>query len=139
MGGPQPKEKIPKILETQLRCVSSGKGWVFKIISKLHQEAVGTICIFGGFYKDEEITEIGWGVAPKFQRNGYGTKAVAQILSKVKETGRWTTIHAFTSTTNEPSNAICRKVGFNLIEECDIDYDDRVIHSNHWIFDGGLL
>eukprot|EP01031_Cornospumella_fuschlensis_P035944 gene35944-43595_t len=94
LGGPQPEDKVPGILERQIDHVSQGKGWVFKIVPELNDfkgrevpegaidwtHGVGTICIWVGEYKDQPVTEIGWGVIPAFQHRGLATKALTMML-----------------------------------------------------------
>jgi len=47
----------------------------------------------------------------------------------------WGTIHAFTSTTNAPSNAMCKRLGVGFVGACDVDYEDRLLLANHYGFD----
>jgi hypothetical protein len=45
-------------------------------------------------------------------------------------------MHAFPSVTNSASNAICRKFGFSLIEECQVEYPPgNFLIVNDWRFD----
>jgi hypothetical protein len=45
-------------------------------------------------------------------------------------------LHAFPSVDNGPSNAVCRKAGFTLLEQVDIDYPPGVFRlSNDWRLD----
>ncbi len=50
LGGVQPAEKIPGILQRQARCMSSDKGWVFKIIAESNDWNTET---YGPFPNDE--------------------------------------------------------------------------------------
>ena len=79
LGGVQPLEKIPTILQKQVDCSDSGKGWVFKVLatsddisenSKFNADdiaylqsnsGVGSICLWDGFWEDKVVTEIGFG------------------------------------------------------------------------------
>lgn len=135
LGGPQPKEKVSKILENQVNGVAKGSCWVYKIVSVESGDGVGTVCLWNGSYKEQDVVEIGWGVMPKYQGRGFGSLAVRELVRRARESGRWGPIHAFTSVTNAPSNSICRSSGFVFCEECDIDYDDRMLHCNHWVLD----
>ncbi len=137
LGGIQPIEKVSGILSRQVNCMRSGAGWVFKIVvvSGESHEAVGTVCVWSGWYKDAPAVEMGWGVVRKHQGRGYGKQGV---LKMAKEQKKWGVIHAFTTTTNASSNSLCRRVGFVWEEECDIDYDGRSLHCNHYSMDTGL-
>jgi hypothetical protein len=46
-----------------------------------------------------------------------------------------TSIHAFPPVTNALSNALCRKGGFELVEEADFVYPGRAPRCNHWSLD----
>jgi RimJ/RimL family protein N-acetyltransferase len=141
LGGPHPKEKVDGILNNQLSCVTNGKGLVYKIVVHNHPDspnekvAVGTCCIWKGYYKDEIVSELGYGILCKYQGCGYATKGIALILNIAKEDPKWGKIHAFTSVNNIASNRVLSKLGFTNIEEYEIDYDGRMILSNHWVCD----
>ena len=149
--------QIPAILAKQVSFVESGKGWVLKIVPDIedlqensnnasHQpplsveeceNGVGTVCLWESYWDGpnggESITEVGWGVAPRFKGRGLGKKAVLLLLSKArKECDRWGDIHAFTATSNTASNAICKSCGFEFISEHDMDYDGRKFPGYHY-------
>jgi RimJ/RimL family protein N-acetyltransferase len=45
-------------------------------------------------------------------------------------------LHAFPSVGNAPSNAICRKLGFTLLEECEFEYPPGTfMQCNDWCLD----
>ncbi|RYG99329.1 N-acetyltransferase [archaeon] len=148
LGGPQPEEKVPGILERQVNALVSGKGWIYKIVPEIEDwngsniprsnidwtRGVGTICIWSGEYKDQPATEIGWGVLPAYQHRGFATKALTALLDLARNDGRWGVVHAFTSVSNESSNKLAKSVGFHWVEECDIDYDGRDLHCNHYVY-----
>eukprot|EP01039_Chlorochromonas_danica_P002058 gene2058-2246_t len=155
LGGVQPEEKVPSILERQVSVMETGKGWVYKIVPDKNDwrdpscelcttvdknsiswvNGVGTVCLWRGSHKDEDITEIGWGVIPKYQSQGFASLALGMLLDMAKDDGRWGSIHAFTGRTNTPSNHLALKVGFKFVEACEIDYDDRMLNVNHYIID----
>ena len=43
------------------------------------------------------------------------------------------TSRRFPGATNAPSNALCRKFGFELLEEVDVDYGGRALRCNRWV------
>ncbi|HEY6771063.1 MAG TPA: hypothetical protein VI035_01290 [Solirubrobacterales bacterium] len=45
---------------------------------------------------------------------------------------RFDRIHAFPSVTNQPSNALCRRFGFELMEETDFLYRGAQLRVNVW-------
>jgi RimJ/RimL family protein N-acetyltransferase len=141
LGGPQSVENSIVTLHKQLKFVESGKGWVFKIV--LDDEdvnstitsgtSVGTVCLWEGFFEEAVVTELGYGILCKYQGNGYATKALHLLLEKAKLSGKWGTIHSFTSITNTASNKLLSKVGFELVGQCDVEYQGTM-HANHWKF-----
>ena len=55
-------------------------------------------------------------------------------VARLERTRRF--LHAFPSVANAPSNAICRKVGFTLIEACHVEYPPgHVMRCNDWRLD----
>jgi RimJ/RimL family protein N-acetyltransferase len=136
LGGAFPKERIPQILRNALDYVRTGRGWVFKVIPDEDTgRAAGTVFIWKSSWRGKSINEIGWMILSPFQGRGLASKAVRAILDKARSERRWYVIHAFASTTNAPSNAICLKMGFSKIEECDFKYAGRVLRGNHWRLD----
>ena len=96
------------------------------------ERAAGSVCIWENNVRGESINEIGWSILPAFQRQGLATGAVRAMLDKARAEGRWSVLHAFPSVTNDASNAICRKMGFSLLEEVDLEWAGRKLHCNHW-------
>ncbi|HEX8922230.1 MAG TPA: GNAT family N-acetyltransferase [Pyrinomonadaceae bacterium] len=137
LGGAWDRELMPDKLRRDVEKVESDRAWVFKIIpDEDSSNAAGTVCLWENSWRGESISEIGWMILPQFQRQGLGTKAVRAILDKARAEKRWgEVIHAFPSITNAPSNAICLKMGFSLIEECDLEYAGQMLRCNHWRLD----
>jgi RimJ/RimL family protein N-acetyltransferase len=116
--------------------VESGTAWVFKIIpDEADASVAGTVCLWENSWRGETISEIGWMVLPQLQGRGLGSKAVRAILDKARSERRCDVIHAFPSTSNAPSNAVCRKMGFSRLEECDLEYAGGLLRCNHWRLD----
>jgi RimJ/RimL family protein N-acetyltransferase len=97
--------------------------------------AAGSVCIWDHEWNGETISEMGWMVLPEHQGRGLATEAVRTMLRKAQEENRWQVIHAFPAVTNAPSNAICRKTGFEKLEEVDIDGWGGTLRCNHWRID----
>jgi RimJ/RimL family protein N-acetyltransferase len=87
-------------------------------------------------WRDEPVFEIGWFVLPDAQGRGIGTAATVEpvALARAERSRRF--LHAFPSVDNAPSNAICRKVGFRLLEECAFEYPaGTFMQVNDWAID----
>ena len=81
------------------------------------------------------MSEAGWMVLPEEQGKGYASAGVRLLFEQIAAAGdRWGDIYASTGTENVPSNALCRKLGFELVGEGDIDYGGRLLRVNHWMY-----
>jgi RimJ/RimL family protein N-acetyltransferase len=136
LGGPLPKEGLADKLRRDVEDVEAGRTWVLAIIPDPDAgTAAGTVAVWDHTWNGNVITEIGWMVLPPFQGQGLGREAVRAVLRRARAERRWEVIHAFPATTNGPSNAICRRMGFSLIEECDFTFRGRALRCNHWRVD----
>ena len=132
LGGPWPKEKIPEIHRRRLEYMASGN-WYLKIIPSPGSDPVGTIMVWRSESEDAPGAEVGWTILPEHQGRGYGTKALRLLLERIGEEGGWGDIHAFPGVTNGASNALCRKFGFELTGEEEVDYGGRSLRVYHWV------
>ena len=132
LGGPESPEKIR---ERQRRYEPPGSG-MFKIVDGETGEAVGSVGYWERTWRDGQVYELGWSVLPAFQGRGLARLATAQVIALTRAEGRLRFVHAFPSVDNAPSNAICRRLGFTLIEECDFEYPPgRPLRCNDWRLD----
>ena len=132
LGGPESPEKIR---ERQRRYEPPGSG-MFKIVDGETGEAVGSVGYWERTWRDGQVYELGWSVLPAFQGRGLARLATAQVIALARAEGRLRFVHAFPSVDNAPSNAICRRLGFTLIEECDFEYPPgRPLRCNDWRLD----
>ena len=97
-------------------------------------EAVGTIGAWTSEWEGKPISETGWMTLPEHQGKGFASAALAAILEREAAEHRWGDIHAFPGATNVPSNALCRKFGFELVGSGDADYAGRRFLVNHWVW-----
>jgi len=135
LGGPESPEKL---MERQRRYeqLPADKGRAFKIIDEATGEAVGSVVYWDRTWRDQDVFEIGWGVLPAFQGRGIAGMAIAQAIARARSDGRHRFLHAFPSIHNMASNAICRKLGFTLLEECEFEYPKgSIMRCNDWRLD----
>lgn len=136
LGGPLPREGLAEKLQRDVASTEAGETWVVKIIPDEDAgTAAGIVTIWEHAWEGQSINEIGWMVLPAFQGRGLGSEAVRSILRKARSESRWDIVHAFPPITNAQSNAMCRKMGFSKIEECDFEFRDRILRCNHWQLD----
>ena len=81
------------------------------------------------------MSEIGWMVLPEHQGRGLGKRAVRMLLEQARDEDRWGLVHAFPAVTNDPSNGICRSLGFRLAGEQEVTFAGHVLRTNHWVID----
>jgi RimJ/RimL family protein N-acetyltransferase len=126
LGGPESHEQI---VARQLRYEATETG-LYKIL------ADGNAAGWVGWWERDDELEIGWAVLPELQGRGIAAAATRIALASAKEDGRYRYVHAFPSVANAPSNAICRKVGFELLGEKAFEYPPGTpLRCNEWRFD----
>jgi RimJ/RimL family protein N-acetyltransferase len=75
-------------------------------------------------------------VLPAFQGRGLAGRATAEAITVARAERKHRFLHAFPSVDNAPSNAICRKLGFTLVEECEFEYPlGNPMRCNDWRLD----
>jgi len=80
--------------------------------------------------------EAGWSVLPEFQGRGIATAATALMLDRARDRGAFRFVYAFPRVGNVASNALCSRLGFELIGEADVEYPKgHVSRSLAWRYD----
>jgi RimJ/RimL family protein N-acetyltransferase len=129
LGGP---ESEAKLAERQARYeVPDSKQ--FKIVVDHSGEGVGWVGYWERDWDGEPVYETGWSVLPAFQGRGLASAGTALAIEAARAERRHRYLHAFPSVDNGPSNAICRKVGFTLLEALDFEYPPgNMLRCNDW-------
>jgi RimJ/RimL family protein N-acetyltransferase len=104
-------ESAEKIAERQQRYAKDP--FQFRIVDG--GEAAGWVGFWERAWRGEKIYEIGWSVLPVFQGRGLASAATALALDASRAAAALP-VHAFPGVENAPSNAVCRKLGFSLVE-----------------------
>lgn len=133
LGGPNTVDQARAAHERKVAGAERGEYWSFVIVPEPDSPGVGTIGLWPSTWADEAISETGWMVLPDHQGRGYASAALGLLLERARADGRWGDIHAFPGVDNAPSNALCRKFGFDEIETVDVDYRERILRCNHWV------
>jgi len=118
LGGPESAEKLAK---RQARYEQPGSG-MFKIVWSPTGEGCGSVGFWEREWRGRLVYEAGWSVVPAFQRRGIAVAATALVLARAREAGKHRFVHAFPAVDNPASNAICRRLGFTLLEVCRFEY-----------------
>ncbi|HEX9331463.1 MAG TPA: GNAT family N-acetyltransferase [Anaerolineales bacterium] len=134
LGGPETPEQILQRHQRYLRLPETDH--MFKIVWGRELERVGSIGYWEKTWRDQLVCETGWSILPAYQGRGIATKAGEAVLEQARLEQRHQYMHAFPSVDNPASNAICRKLGFSLIEECQFEYPPgNFMTVNDWRFD----
>ena len=114
----------PKPLMTGIRAIFLGA------------EPVGSVGYWETEWRGDTIYEMGWSVLPGFQGQGIAARATLAALAKLRPLALHRFVHAFPSVENPPSNAVCRKADFTLIEEFEGEYPKgHFMRCNDWQLD----
>ncbi|GAA1109964.1 GNAT family N-acetyltransferase [Kitasatospora arboriphila] len=140
VGGPEPEEKLLDRHRRYLAMPETGRGCMFAIL--LDDEMVGSIAYHQRDWQGEQVYETGWNVLPPYQGRGFaaaaGTALIAIVREAARRPGAPRGLHAFPSVDNAPSNALCNRLGFTLIDACDFEYppgSGTLMRSNNWRLD----
>jgi len=134
LGGPADPADMARIHRMRVETVANGE-WYFVIVPEPSGPPAGAIGIWESSLSGFPIHEIGWMVLPAFQGRGIASEALAEIISRARDDGRFERIHAFPGVSNAPSNSLCRKSGFVATEERQVKFRDQPLRVNHWELD----
>ena len=136
LGGPESPEKLAERQQRYARIASTGTGRMFKVVDVASGEGVGSV----GYWEREEdgttVWETGWNVIPEFQGRGIAAEAMRLVIEAARADAKHRWMDAYPAIDNGASNALCRKLGFQLLGECDFEFPPgNLIHGNHWRLD----
>ena len=136
LGGPESEQKL---LERQQKYVvggPAGSGGMFTVVLLDEERGVGSIGYWERESDGETVYETGWAVLPECQGRGIAAEATLAVITLAAAERRHRYLHAYPSVDNPASNAICRKVGFELLGEQDFEYPPgHPMRCNDWRFD----
>ena len=135
LGGPLPEEGLEQKLARDAAATAAGESCVFVV--EVDGVAAGTISVWTNSVEGRDVLEVGWMVLPAFQGRGVASAAVRALVDRARAEGRSDVLHAFPPVDNAASNSMCRKLGFELVGECDYEFRDRPLRCNHWALDLG--
>lgn len=136
LGGVEPPAAIRSRHERMIALVRDGTGAMFLIRIDGEPEPVGSVGYWDKEWRDEVVYEMGWKVLADFQGRGLAAGATLAAARTAAGTGRRQWAHAFPGVDNAASNGVCRKAGFELVEEVDFEYPvGHAIRCNDWRLD----
>ena len=131
LDGPETPEQIQRRHQRYLQLPETDH--MFVILWGPDSAVAGSIGYWEKNWRDELVYEMGWLVLPAYQGHGVATKAGAAVLEHARLEWRHTFMHAFPSISNAASNAICRKLGFTLMETSPFEYPPgNFMQCNDW-------
>ena len=137
LGGPESPEASRARHERYL-VADPEKHGLFAVTSGPGAEAVGWVGYWESEWRGELVWECGWNVLPEAQGRGVATAAAALVIVDARRRGRHRHLHAIQSVDNAASNALCRRLGFELLGEIEVDYPTGVVmRSRDWRLDLG--
>jgi RimJ/RimL family protein N-acetyltransferase len=111
VGGAESAEKIAERQERFVR--DPGQ---YRIVDGDSGQALGWVGFWEREWRGATVYEIGWSVLPAFHGRGIASAATALALQAARAAGGAAAVHAFPGVDNAPSNAVCRRAGFTLVE-----------------------
>ncbi|WP_117211354.1 GNAT family N-acetyltransferase [Allorhizocola rhizosphaerae] len=126
LGGPESDEKIVDRLARYAALAT-----MFRIV--VDGEPAGSIGFWEKEWRGATVYETGWGIVREHWGRGLATAAGALMIERARGLHRLQYMHAFPKVQHAASNAICRKLGFTLVGECDFEYPvGNPIRCNDW-------
>jgi RimJ/RimL family protein N-acetyltransferase len=136
LGGPETSDKLLERHRRYCRISEWGDGGTFVIVVGPGRTPAGWTGYWEAGWRGQLVWEAGWSVLPEYQGRGVATKATAIVVGRARAARRHRFIHAFPSIDNAPSNAVCQKSGFILLDEVDIEYPPgHSMRCNDWRLD----
>jgi RimJ/RimL family protein N-acetyltransferase len=135
LGGPESEEKLVSRQARYAKLHKPDGDRMFKIVVD-EGEAAGSVGFWEKEWRGGTVYETGWSVLPEHQGRGLASEATKLVIEEARRQGRHRYLHAFPSVDNTPSNAICRKLGFELLEALDFEYPPgNQLRCNDWRLD----
>ena len=69
---------------------------------------------------------------PQFHGRGLGSEALGMLIERLRAEPNSTPSTRSRGVTNAPSNGLCRKFGFELVDSGEVEFAGRPLNVNHW-------
>ena len=138
LGGPESREKVLDRHERYQRGWRESTAWMFTVW--VDDEPVGLVGYWNVSHQGRDVYECAYGIFSEFQGRGLAAAALTAGLEHAARHGSRGEVYAYPNVTNGPSNALCRRLGFELEGEQDFEYPKgHPIRANAWRYDLALL
>ncbi|MGH3761570.1 GNAT family N-acetyltransferase [Actinophytocola sp.] len=139
LGGPASLDAIHARHARFLDLPVTGTGQMFRIALP-GAPGAGSVGYWEREWQGVTVYEMGWQVLPEHQGRGLASAATRLAAVHAATHGRRRFAHAYPKAIHAASNAVCRKVGFELLGEVDFEYPKGTfIRSNDWRLDLRIL
>ena len=118
LGGPESPEKLANRHQRYLRPTEHEA--MYRVVLADGQ-IVGSVGVWDHEWAGEPAYETGYGILPEFQGRGLAVAATLAAVEVARADGRHRWLYAFPSIHHAGSNAVCRKAGFELVEESEFE------------------
>ncbi|NQX60455.1 GNAT family N-acetyltransferase [Paenibacillus qinlingensis] len=136
LGGPETEEQLAIRHKRYLAISGKGTGHMFSIVLLPNHEVVGSIGYWDSQWQGQHVYEVGWSVLPDFQGRGLASAALLAAITHASSEAKFRWMHAFPSIHNPASNAVCRKLNFTQMSECEFEYPPgHFMQCNDWRLD----
>ncbi len=135
LGGPSTREQLLPVHARRLQAEARGGLWLVITLSSgglAEPRRIGQIGVFRSGAVADAVDEVGWSVLPAFQGRGIASRALAVLIERLRERGSPDAVYAFPGVTNAPSNALCEKLGFELLGQITVTHRGNVLRCNRW-------
>lgn len=134
LGGASTREQLLLMHARRLQSEQRGGMWMAITLTGDDGESrrVGQIGVFRSKTAGEEADEVGWSVLPAYQRKGVASRALALLIELLRGRGEPEVVFAFPGVGNAPSNALCEKLGFELLDQVSVSHRGNLLRCNSW-------
>jgi len=132
LGGLETEDQLVSRHQRYLQITEPGAGQMLAVVLPNGQPA-GIIGYWERRWQHGHVYETGWHVLPAVQGRGVATAAARAVAALARAQHRHRHLHAFPAVDHAASNAVCRKAGFTLLGESDIEYPPgSIMRCNDW-------
>ena len=137
LNGPEARERIGKRHQLFVDISADPRaGCQYTILVGPDRAPAGNVGYWESEWKGQKAWELGWFVLSEHQGRGVATAATRQVIESLTQLPGPRSVVAFPSVDNAASNAICRRLGFILMEDVQSEYpvgSGRPLHINVWM------
>jgi RimJ/RimL family protein N-acetyltransferase len=133
LGGPETAGQLVERHERYLRLGAEGAARMFRI--DVDGAPAGGIGWWHIEHDGAPAAETGWGVLPAFQGRGVAGEALRLLVRDARDAAGRGVLVAFPGVDNGPSNALCRRAGFERRGTTTIPWRGGELTSHTWVLD----